>query len=138
LQRERPHDEHPNPHVEHRNNAPAGQCNAETCGTLDGTASAVPGACADQSMEAAAGATLCMPFEQHTDYFPAGKQWMLNLRVDDLLGLIAKLQASGIDVFTKAEWATPETGRFARVLDPEGNAIEFWEPPPTRPPATPR
>ncbi|RYG14851.1 MAG: VOC family protein, partial [Caulobacteraceae bacterium] len=30
----------------------------------------------------------------------------------------------------KAEWdATPEIGRFARIHDPEGNAIELWQPP---------
>jgi hypothetical protein len=25
---------------------------------------------------------------------------------------------------------SPEVGRFARIHDPEGNAIELWEPPP--------
>jgi hypothetical protein len=27
------------------------------------------------------------------------------------------------------QWDTPETGRFARVHDPERNPIELWEPP---------
>jgi predicted enzyme related to lactoylglutathione lyase len=26
-------------------------------------------------------------------------------------------------------WDTPDTGRFARIHDPEGNPIELWEPP---------
>jgi hypothetical protein len=27
------------------------------------------------------------------------------------------------------EWDNPETGRFARIQDPENNPIELWEPP---------
>ena len=70
------------------------------------------------------------PFKQDSDYFPAEKQVMINLRVSDLDGLLASLREAGIDVITKAEWdATPEIGRFARIHDPEGNPIELWEPP---------
>jgi predicted enzyme related to lactoylglutathione lyase len=54
---------------------------------------------------------------------------MLNFRVSDLDGLLEQLNASGIDVIVKPEWDSPETGRFARIHDPEGNAIELWEPP---------
>ena len=76
-----------------------------------------------------AGPTLFMPFAADTDYFPAGKQWMMNLRVEDLDALIASLRAAGIAVTTDPSWDTPETGRFARIHDPEGNAIELWQPP---------
>jgi predicted enzyme related to lactoylglutathione lyase len=54
---------------------------------------------------------------------------MLNLRVGGLDQLLAGLRAAGIAVITKPEWDTPQTGRFARIHDPEGNAIELWEPP---------
>jgi predicted enzyme related to lactoylglutathione lyase len=54
---------------------------------------------------------------------------MINFRVDDLDALMAQLKAAGISVETRAEWDTPETGRFARIHDPEGNAIELWQPP---------
>jgi glyoxylase I family protein len=64
-----------------------------------------------------------------SDYFPANRQWMINLRVDDLDGLMANLRAAGIAVETRPEWDTTETGRFARILDPEGNPVELWEPP---------
>jgi predicted enzyme related to lactoylglutathione lyase len=76
-----------------------------------------------------AGPTVFAPFKADTDYFSAGKQWMLNLRVSGLDALLAKLRKAGIEIVTKAEWDTPETGRFARVHDPEGNPIELWEPP---------
>ena len=77
-----------------------------------------------------AGPTVFMPFEADTDYFGAGKQFMINLRVDDLDALLADLRGAGIEVLTDPSWDTPETGRFARVHDPEGNAVELWQPPP--------
>ena len=77
-----------------------------------------------------AGPTVFAPFKADSDYFAADKSWMLNLRVDDLEGLLAQLRAAGIEIITKAEWdATPEIGRFARIHDPEGNPIELWQPP---------
>lgn len=77
----------------------------------------------------AAGPTVFAPFPADSDYFPADKQWMLNLRVEGLDRLLEQLRSAGIDVITRADWDTPETGRFARIHDPEGNAIELWEPP---------
>ena len=79
--------------------------------------------------EQAAGPTMIMPFAADTDYFPADKQWMFNFRVDDLDGLLSKLRQAGVEVKTDPAWDAPETGRFARIRDPEGNAIELWEPP---------
>lgn len=76
------------------------------------------------------GPTVFAPFPAGTNYFPAARQWMINFRVDDLDALIANLQGAGIPVETRPEeWDTPETGRFARIVDPEGNHIELWQPP---------
>ena len=75
-----------------------------------------------------AGPTVFMPFAADTDYFAADKQFMINLRVDDLDALLADLRGAGIEVLTDPSWDSPETGRFARVHDPEGNAIEIWQP----------
>ena len=75
------------------------------------------------------GLTVFAPFKQDSDYFAADKAFMLNFRVDDLEDLTTRLKAAGIEVITKPEWdAMPEIGRFARIHDPEGNAIELWEP----------
>ena len=68
------------------------------------------------------------PFRQGTDYFAADKQFMINLRVSELDGLLASLRAGGVAIETRDEWDSPEVGRFARIHDPEGNAIELWEP----------
>ncbi|WEK03837.1 MAG: VOC family protein [Candidatus Devosia phytovorans] len=76
-----------------------------------------------------AGMTVFAPFKSDSDYFPAERQWMINFRVDDLDALLTDLRASGIAAETRAEWDTPETGRFARIHDPEGNPIELWEAP---------
>ena len=69
------------------------------------------------------------PFKADTDYFAADKAFMINLRVSDLDGLLAKLAAAGIEAITKPEWDEPTIGRFARIHDPEGLAIELWQPP---------
>src|SRR5262249_30781470 len=75
-----------------------------------------------------AGPTVLQPFAAETDDFPAEKQWMLNLRVDNLDELKASLAAQGVEVITNPEWDAPGVGRFARIHDPEGNQVELWEP----------
>jgi len=66
-------------------------------------------------------------FEQKTDYFqPTEKQFMLNFRVDDLHAFLARLQPFGILPMGKIE--SYEYGKFAHIMDPEGNKIELWEP----------
>ena len=74
------------------------------------------------------GPTVFEAFKSDTDYFPADKQSMINFRVADLDGLVEQLRTAGIEITTNAEWDSAEVGRFARIHDPEGNAIELWEP----------
>jgi catechol 2,3-dioxygenase-like lactoylglutathione lyase family enzyme len=80
--------------------------------------------------ETEAGPSVFAPFPADTDYFPADRQWMLNLRVDDLDGVIETLRTAGTEVTTNPEWDMPGVGRFARLHDPEGNQIELWQPDP--------
>jgi glyoxylase I family protein len=76
-----------------------------------------------------AGPTVFEPFTHTSDYFAADKQWMINFRVRDLKAMIADLESKGVTVEQKDEWnSMPEIGTFARVYDPEGNAIELWQP----------
>jgi catechol 2,3-dioxygenase-like lactoylglutathione lyase family enzyme len=77
----------------------------------------------------AAGPTLFMPFDRGTDYWPADRSYMLNFRVPDLDAVKAVLLREGVAFHTDEAWDTPETGRFLRVHDPEGNPVELWEPP---------
>lgn len=77
-----------------------------------------------------AGPTVFAPFKADSDYFPAHRQWMLNLRVEGLSQMIAAFKAEGIAVETRDDWdGDGSYGHFARVHDPEGNPIELWEPP---------
>ena len=75
-----------------------------------------------------AGSTVFAPFPADSDYFPADRQYMLNLRVDDISGMIARLIADGVTVETRVEW-DGTWGKFARIHDPEGNPVELWQPP---------
>lgn len=73
------------------------------------------------------GPTVFEPFRADSDYFAADKQTMLNFRVRSLDELLGRLREAGIAVTHEQEM--DGIGRFARVHDPEGNAIELWEPP---------
>jgi catechol 2,3-dioxygenase-like lactoylglutathione lyase family enzyme len=75
------------------------------------------------------GPVVFAPFKDSTDYFAADKAFMINLRVEGLDAMLDGLRAAGIEIITKPDWDHPDTGRFARIHDPEGNAIELWEPP---------
>ncbi|HEX5257384.1 MAG TPA: VOC family protein [Sphingomicrobium sp.] len=73
-----------------------------------------------------AGPTVFEPFKAATDYFPADRTAMINLRVRDLDALLGDLRAAGIEIMQ--EQAMDGVGRFARIHDPEGNPVELWEP----------
>ncbi|SDS75522.1 VOC family protein [Microterricola viridarii] len=76
-----------------------------------------------------AGMTVFAPFPADSDYFAADQAFMLNLRVTELDALLAALEAAGIPIERRPDWEASEYGRFARIHDPEGLAIELWEPP---------
>lgn len=67
------------------------------------------------------------PFEKNTVYFaPCEKEYMINYRVQNLEKLIDNLRADGVQIVGEIE--TFDYGKFAHVIDPEGNKLEFWEP----------
>ena len=94
-----------------------------------GCVAAGAGAADENSWITTGGPVVFAPFPYDTDYFPADRAFMLNLRVSDLALLIDRLNDAGIEVITRDEWNDPSIGHFARIHDPEGNAIELWEPP---------
>jgi predicted enzyme related to lactoylglutathione lyase len=74
------------------------------------------------------GMTIWSLFKADTKYFdPSTAPFMINYRVEDLHGLLAALRAEGVEVDDKVN--EDEFGKFAWVMDPEGNRIELWEPP---------
>lgn len=73
------------------------------------------------------GMTVFAHFPADTDYFGGAQPCMVNLRVDDLEGLLQQLGDAGVRIDPKRE--DHEYGRFAWVWDPEGNRVELWQPP---------
>ena len=61
-------------------------------------------------------------------FAPSTAPFMVNYRVADLHALVRALKDEGCNVLAKIEES--EYGKFAWVIDPEGNKIELWEPPP--------
>lgn len=75
------------------------------------------------------GMTLWTPFAADTDYMaPSTAPFMVNFRVADLDALLVALREEGCQVLDKRE--DSEFGKFGWVMDPDGNKVELWEPPP--------
>lgn len=67
------------------------------------------------------------PFEAKTEYFlPSQREFMINYRVKNLEGMIDNLRKSGVKIVGEIE--NFEYGKFAHIMDPEGNKLELWEP----------
>ena len=59
-------------------------------------------------------------------FSPSGSSFMINYRVDNLVEMLAQLRAGGVEIVGGPE--SHENGKFAWVMDPEGNKVELWEP----------
>ncbi|HEY0060632.1 MAG TPA: VOC family protein [Telluria sp.] len=72
-------------------------------------------------------------FPATTKYFaPSTSEFMINYAVDDMDAFIARLTSKGVVILKRSD--DDPNGRFAWILDPEGNKIELWEPKRTAPP----
>lgn len=60
-------------------------------------------------------------------FAPGKATFMINYRVADVRALVQALKDEGCDV--QGDIQDSEYGKFAWVMDPEGNKIELWEPP---------
>lgn len=70
--------------------------------------------------------TVWSPFKEDTKHFePSDRPYMVNLRVDDLEGMLAQLREAGARVLDRREDA--ENGKFGYVVDPDGTLLELWE-----------
>ncbi len=74
------------------------------------------------------GMTVWSLFAHDTDYFGDKTQAaMINYRVRDLDAMLSQLENEGVAIIEKRE--DSDYGRFAWIVDPEGNRIELWQPP---------
>ncbi len=75
------------------------------------------------------GTTVWSVFKAGSDYMaPSQATFMVNYRVDDLAALLEALRAEGCNVVDKTD--DSDFGKFGWVIDPEGNKVELWQPPP--------
>jgi len=73
--------------------------------------------------------TVWSAFAANTKYFgESGQGYMINLVVDDLDTALSNVEAAGGDVLEERE--EHDFGRFGWFVDPDGNRVELWEPPP--------
>ena len=73
------------------------------------------------------GLTVWSVAKQDTQWFsPSTSPFMINYRVDDMDGMVQQLKEAGIEVIQGPE--SHENGRFAWIMDPDGNKVELWEP----------
>lgn len=77
-------------------------------------------------------ATVFNIMSETSDYIaPSTNEFMFNLVVDDLAGVLARAKEHGVEPIKL--FPDEGMGAFAHILDPEGRKIELWEPKPMKP-----
>lgn len=72
------------------------------------------------------GPTVFAPFPDEDNPYVGPTGWGINFRVRDLDAFVRQLQAAGVEATVDPQ--TYPNGRFAQLHDPEGNAIQLWQP----------
>lgn len=67
-----------------------------------------------------------MPLEAAGYFAPSTQPFMVNLVVDELDAMVARVEEAGVEVLGREE--KDAHGRFAWLIDPAGVKIELWEP----------
>ncbi len=70
------------------------------------------------------GSTVWNPSDASSEWFPG--PFMINYRVDDMAGMIARLNEHKVAIHKGPDYA--ENGVFLWLHDPDGNRVELWEP----------
>jgi predicted enzyme related to lactoylglutathione lyase len=69
----------------------------------------------------------CINSAESTHFAPSTSSFMVNYRVENVHALVSLLKEEGCQVLGDIDES--EYGKFAWVVDPEGNKVELWEPP---------
>ncbi|MDY7096318.1 MAG: VOC family protein [Acidobacteriota bacterium] len=70
----------------------------------------------------------CLASKDSEWFSPSTSSFMINYRVDDLGEMLEQLRADGVEIVGGPE--SHENGKFAWIMDPEGNKVELWQPMP--------
>ena len=58
-------------------------------------------------------------------FSPSKSSFMINYRIDDMGAMLEQLKAGGVEILQGPE--SHENGKFAWLMDPDGNKVELWE-----------
>ena len=73
------------------------------------------------------GLTVWNAADADTKWFsPSESSFMINYRIDSMDEMLEQLKNNGVEVVKGPE--SHENGKFAWIMDPDGNKIELWEP----------
>jgi predicted enzyme related to lactoylglutathione lyase len=73
------------------------------------------------------GMTVWHVAEAQSQWFaPSQASFMINYRVDNLTELLAQLEKNGVALHKGPD--SDDSGKFAWIIDPDGNKVELWEP----------
>lgn len=73
------------------------------------------------------GLTVWSVADSDTKWFnPSESSFMINYRVDNLDEMLDQLKQNGIEIVSGPQ--SDKNGKFAWIMDPDGNKIELWEP----------
>ena len=73
------------------------------------------------------GLTVWHVADKNTEWFsPSRSSFMINYRIDNMDDMLAQLRQNGVEIVKGPD--SDDNGRFAWILDPDGNKVELWEP----------
>jgi predicted enzyme related to lactoylglutathione lyase len=73
------------------------------------------------------GLTVWTTADHDTKWFsPSESSFMINYRVNNLDEMLEQLKANGVEIVSGPE--SHENGKFAWIMDPDGNKVELWQP----------
>ena len=79
----------------------------------------------DQAVDG--GLTVWSTADSDTKWFsPSESVFMINYRVDDLDEMLDQLKQNGVEIVGGPD--SDFNGKFAWVMDPDGNKVELWQP----------
>jgi predicted enzyme related to lactoylglutathione lyase len=73
------------------------------------------------------GQTVWSTAANDTKWFsPSESSFMINYRVDNMDEMLDHLKANGVEIVAGPQ--SDDNGKFAWIMDPDGNKVELWEP----------
>ena len=73
------------------------------------------------------GLTVWSSADHDTKWFsPSESSFMINYRVDNLDEMLDQLKQNGVEIVSGPQ--LDDNGKFAWIMDPDGNKVELWEP----------